>query len=267
MNKNCLFLTLTMLLAGCACEKQKSIEKDGVEKVGKPTTATIPDVQKTEQSTTTTVKEISDSKELRDHDKAIVKFYGEWCGACKMSAKPFAELKEQYPDVSFFSVNVDKDGDLKEKHSIKFLPTFIIFEKGKNIDSLVGFNPEKIKGALDKLGSKKAAVVPSKIAKVKDKKEFEKEVKDHKNVIVKFYGDWCGFCKMIAPDYEELSKEYGDKVKFLEVELSSNQELAKEYDIQGVPMFISFKKGTKKDIVSGANKEQLKETVKKLADE
>jgi len=70
---------------------------------------------------------------------------------------------------------------------------------------------------------------------------------------------------MIAPDYEELSKEYGDKVKFLEVEITDNQDLATEHNIKGVPMFASFEDGIKKETVSGANKDALKKTVKTLA--
>jgi thioredoxin 1 len=255
MKKQNVLLSLAFLLPGCF---NASLEDS-------KTTAS------TEQNNPIgiTVEEITQFKDLKEHDKAIVKFSTEWCGACKVSAEPYAHMIEKYPDVKFFSVDLEKDGDIKDKFEIQGVPTFIIFEKGQDKEKILGFNEEKIHEKLKELtAEKKDTVQPTKevqIIKIKDKKEFEKAIKDNKKTIVKFYGDWCGFCKMIAPDYEELSKEYGDKVKFLEVEITDNQDLATEHNIKGVPMFASFEDGIKKETVSGANKDALKKTVKTLA--
>ncbi len=255
MKKQTILLSLTFLLPGCF---NTSLE-DSTKKTS------------TEQSNPVniTVEEITEFKDLKGYDKAIVKFSTEWCVACKISAEPYARMIEKYPEVKFFSVDLEKDGDIKDKFKIQGLPTFIIFEKGKDKGKILGFNEEKIHEELKKLTyEKKDAVQPTKktkIIKVNDKKEFEKTIKDNKKVIVKFYGDWCSFCKLIAPDYEELSKKYGDKVQFLEVEITDNQDLAKEYNVKGVPMFASFENGIKKETISGANKDALKKTVKSLA--
>jgi len=243
MHKNYLFLTLALLLPSCSCEKPKESKK----------------------STISIIKEIVDFEELKGYDKALVQFYASWCGACKAAAKPLEKLVKDYPNITFLAVDVDKDGDLKEKYQPQGIPTFILFKKGEKIDAVLGFDQERIKQLLDKPDTKKVEEKTSKIVSIKDKKHFEKEVKDHEKVIVKFYGDWCGFCKLITPDYKKLSEEYGDKVKFLEVELTKNQDLAKEHDIRGVPAFVSFEKGSKTNSFSGANKQKLEETVKKLA--
>jgi len=185
-----------------------------------------------------------------------------------MATKPFAEMQSLYPEVKFFAVNMEKKGDLKEKIEIQGFPTFITFENGEERDAILGFNQEKIHQALKNLIQKKEeriAQAEPQILKIKNKQEFEQAIKDNKKVIIKFYGDWCGYCKMIAEDFDELSKEYGDKVKFIEVEVTDNQDLAKEHDIRGVPAFESIENGTKKDSFSGANKDKLQAAVKKLA--
>lgn len=243
-------LLLPLLLASCSCERMKKEEKKEA----------------------LTIQEIVTFKELENYDKAIVKFYANWCGACKASAQPFAELAADYPHVKFLAFDIDQNGDLKEKFPTQGVPTFIIFEKGNKVDEILGFNLPKIKASLEKTATGKeseekvAAPQKSKIKNIKDKAHFEKQIKKHENVIVKFYGDWCGFCKMIAPDYEKLSQEYGDKIKFLEVEISKNEDLAKEHDVRGVPLFKTFKKGKAQEIVSGANKPELEKAVKKLAE-
>ena len=247
--------SLFLLLPGCSCDKVKKEEK-------------------TVEKTFPAIKEIGYFEELKDHDKAIIKFHADWCGACTASKEPFAKLSEQYPNITFFTVNVDKEGDLKEKFSTQAIPTFILFEKGNKVDSFLGFDEDKLHEGLKKLlGEKVEKVISSepttetRIIKIKNKDDFQKAIKENKKVFVKFYGDFCGYCKMIAPDYEKLSQEFGDKVKFIEVEIGEAQDLAQENEIRGVPTFASFKNGKKNGSFSGANKEKLQTTIKELADE
>lgn len=75
-------------------------------------------------------------------------------------------------------------------------------------------------------------------------KTFQSEVLDAKTpVIVDFWADWCGPCKMMAPVFEELSKDYVGKVKFVKVDVMQAQELAQKYNVQGIPNLIIFNKG------------------------
>ena len=70
---------------------------------------------------------------------------------------------------------------------------------------------------------------------------FKKEIKNG-IVLVDFYADWCGPCKMVAPIIEELSQEK-ENVKFIKVNVDNNEEIAKEYGIMSIPTMIIFKDG------------------------
>ena len=71
-------------------------------------------------------------------------------------------------------------------------------------------------------------------------------------VLVDFYADWCGPCKIVAPTMETLSKEYAGKVKFVKVNVDNNPEVALKYDIMSIPTAMLFENGTVKDSVIGA---------------
>ncbi len=72
---------------------------------------------------------------------------------------------------------------------------------------------------------------------------FSEIIKGDKPVLVDFYADWCGPCKMMAPVIEQFSHEMGDEVRILKVDVDRNPKAAAAYHIQGVPTFILFKKG------------------------
>jgi thioredoxin 1 len=72
---------------------------------------------------------------------------------------------------------------------------------------------------------------------------FNEIISSDKPVLVDFYADWCGPCKMMTPVVEQLSKEMGDQVRVLKVDVDRNQSAALAYQIQGVPTFMIFKKG------------------------
>jgi len=82
---------------------------------------------------------------------------------------------------------------------------------------------------------------------------FQDEVvKSDKPVVVDFYADWCGPCKIIAPVIHKLSEEYQGKVKFVKVDTDANQELAMQFGIMSIPTVMFFSKGKVEDIVIGA---------------
>lgn len=73
---------------------------------------------------------------------------------------------------------------------------------------------------------------------------FEKEVLNSKEpVLVDFYADWCGPCKMMAPIVEELATELNGKVKVGKVNIDANQDLAMKYGVMSIPTLIIFKEG------------------------
>lgn len=73
---------------------------------------------------------------------------------------------------------------------------------------------------------------------------FQKEVLDHKDqpVLVDFYADWCGPCKVTSPIIDELSHEM-DNVKFVKINVDENQDLSSQYSIFSIPSFLIFKNG------------------------
>lgn len=83
--------------------------------------------------------------------------------------------------------------------------------------------------------------------------DFESEVlKSSVPVLVDFYADWCGPCKMVAPTMDKLSQEYDGKVKFVKINVDENQELSSKFDIMSIPTAMLFKNGSVEDSIIGA---------------
>jgi thioredoxin 1 len=74
--------------------------------------------------------------------------------------------------------------------------------------------------------------------------DFESEVvQSDKLVIVDFWAEWCGPCKMIAPLLDEVAKEMTGKVKIVKVNVDEEQQLAQQYGIYNIPTLLFFKNG------------------------
>jgi len=77
-------------------------------------------------------------------------------------------------------------------------------------------------------------------------------------VVVDFYATWCGPCKVIAPQIEEMAKGEFSMVKFLKVDVDECEEVAMEYKITAMPTFKFIKGGNVVDELMGANADRLK---------
>ncbi|MGD8831697.1 MAG: thioredoxin TrxA [Pseudomonadales bacterium] len=74
--------------------------------------------------------------------------------------------------------------------------------------------------------------------------EWEADVlKADKPVLVDYWAEWCGPCKMIAPILDEIADEYGDKLKICKLDIDANQETPPKYGIRGIPTLMLFKGG------------------------
>ncbi|MDM9624514.1 thioredoxin [Rhizobium sp. S152] len=86
-----------------------------------------------------------------------------------------------------------------------------------------------------------------------DINNFQSEVLESAEpVVVDFWAEWCGPCKMIAPSLEELSVEFAGKVKVAKLNIDENPELAAQFGVRSIPTLAIFKSGEVADIKVGA---------------
>jgi thioredoxin 1 len=86
-----------------------------------------------------------------------------------------------------------------------------------------------------------------------DNSNFQAEVLDSAEpVVVDFWAEWCGPCKMIAPSLEEISNEMAGKVKVVKVNIDENPEIAAKFGVRSIPTLAMFKGGEVAYIKVGA---------------
>ncbi len=88
---------------------------------------------------------------------------------------------------------------------------------------------------------------------------FEQEVLNASEpVLIDYWAEWCGPCKMIAPIIDELAEEYGEKIKIAKFNIDENPETPPKYGIRGIPTLMLFKNGNVEATKVGAvSKSQL----------
>lgn len=81
------------------------------------------------------------------------------------------------------------------------------------------------------------------ILKITSENYEEEVLKSDKTVLIDFYADWCGPCRMMSPIMDEIAEEMSDKIKVGKINVDENQDLAMEYGVMSIPTIVIIKNG------------------------
>ena len=74
---------------------------------------------------------------------ALVDFYADWCGPCKMVSPLVDEIAKENPDIVVGKVNVDESSSLAMQYGVVSIPTLVAFKDGKEVERIVGYRPKE----------------------------------------------------------------------------------------------------------------------------
>lgn len=89
------------------------------------------------------------------------------------------------------------------------------------------------------------------------KSSFEKLIASEIPILIDFYADWCGPCKMVSPILKELKEEMGDAVRIIKIDVDKNQEIANKLQVRSIPTLMVYQNGQQKWRTQGVQTKAL----------
>ncbi|XP_003700431.1 thioredoxin domain-containing protein pretaporter [Megachile rotundata] len=210
----------------------------------------------------------------------FVMFYAPWCGHCQRLEPTWEQLaeisNEEDNNIRIAKVDCTTDSSLCAEHDVTGYPTLKFFKVGetkgtkfrgtRDLPSLISFLNDQLGTTL---GS--SDVAPSPPEAVNGLMELTEDTFD-KHVstgyhFVKFYAPWCGFCKKLAPTWEELANSFRNNnyVSISKVDCTQHRSVCGQFDITGYPTLLWIEDGKKVDKYAGQRShEELKAYVSKM---
>jgi thioredoxin 1 len=118
-------------------------------------------------------------------------------------------------------------------------------------DELQRIREEKLKDMENRILKKDQAGIPAKVIPV-DQAGWDQLIRKNPFVVVDFWAEWCGPCRMVGPVIEELAREFSGKVRFAKCNTDQNQRLAGSFGISAIPTIMLFANGQMVDRIIGA---------------
>ncbi|XP_065363564.1 thioredoxin-2-like [Calliphora vicina] len=102
---------------------------------------------------------------------------------------------------------------------------------------------------------------------IANKNDFYKILQETNNrlLVIEFFADWCGPCKILTRKLEQLAQAYNGKILIVKVDVDEFEELAMEYDVSAMPTFMLMKNQQKLEQFSSSNEETLDKSLEKYA--
>ena len=89
------------------------------------------------------INEANFNEQILEKDVALVDFYADWCGPCKMVAPVVEEIAKENPHITVGKINVDAEPELAQEFGIASIPTLVVIKNGEVTDTMVGFRPKE----------------------------------------------------------------------------------------------------------------------------
>lgn len=196
----------------------------------------------------------------------IIMFSAKWCGPCKSIKNNFYEFSKIYTNSLFIYIDIDEynDKDCPIINKVDSVPTFMFFNNNNLLTLIKGANSNKLQETIKNCELK---VVEQNIPKINmliitQEKKLLEVLNNNNDVLIMISANWCGPCKTIKPEFNNLSKKYQNKFfVYIDIDNFDEKECPIIDKVKSLPTFMYFSKNKLVDSFEGADLERLNNMV------